>query len=89
MSVLRRLVAIAYFVEVGVLLLVVPWTGYMQPNYFVEAWPVLRTVLGNGFVQGAISGLGLINLWAGGSELVALFTDRRRPVAADPADRFL
>ncbi len=89
MSVLRRLVAIAYFVEVGLLLLVVPWTVFMQRNYFIEAWPVLRTVLGNGFVKGAISGLGLINLWAGGSELVALFTDRRPSGEADPADRFL
>ena len=45
-TVVSRLVAIAYFVEVGLLLLVVPWTDFLQQNYFVEAWPVLRTVLG-------------------------------------------
>jgi hypothetical protein len=89
MSVLRRLVAIAYFVEVGLLLLVAPWTGFMQRNYFVEAWPALRVVIGNGFVQGAVSGLGVINLWAGVSELVALFTDRRHVGEAEPPDRVL
>jgi hypothetical protein len=77
MSVLRRLIAIAYFVEVGLLLLVVPWTGFMQHNYFVEGWPVLRGIVGNGFVKGAISGLGVINLAAGLTELVNLFMDRR------------
>ena len=77
MNVLRRLIAIAYFVEVGLLLLVVPWTGFMQRNYFVEGWPVLRGIVGNGFVKGAISGLGVINLAAGLAELVDLFTHRR------------
>lgn len=77
MNVLRRLVAIAYFVEVGLLLLVVPWTGFLQRNYFVESWPVLRFLIGNGFIKGAISGLGVINLWAGLAELIGLFTDRR------------
>ena len=77
MNVLRRLIAIAYFVEVGLLLLVVPWTGFMQRNYFVEGWPVLRGIVGNGFVKGAISGLGVINLAAGLAELVDLFIHRR------------
>jgi hypothetical protein len=77
MTVLRRLIAIAYFVEVGLLLLVVPWTGFMQRNYFVEGWPVLRGIVGNGFVKGAISGLGIVNLATGLAELVGLFMDRR------------
>jgi len=77
MNVLRRLVAIAYFVEVGLLLLVVPWTGFLQRNYFVDSWPVLRVVVASGFVKGAISGLGVINLWAGLIELIALFTRQR------------
>jgi len=77
MNVLRRLIAIAYFVEVGLLLLVVPWTGFMQRNYFVEGWPVLRGIVGNGFVKGAISGLGVINLAAGLAELVDIFIHRR------------
>jgi hypothetical protein len=76
MSVLRRLVAIAYFVEVGLLLFIVPWTGFLERNYFVTGSPVLRAVVVSGFVRGAISGIGLLNLWAGLWELVGLFTDR-------------
>ena len=77
MNVLRRLIAIAYFVEVGLLLLVVPWTGFLQRNYFVETWPVLRGIVGHGWVMGAISGFGVINLAAGLMDLVDLFMDRR------------
>jgi len=83
MKVLRRLIVIAYFVEVGLLLLVVPWTGFVQRNYFVEAWPVLRGVVENGFMKGAISGLGVINLAAGLAELVDLFVERRTLVDED------
>jgi hypothetical protein len=76
MTVLRRLVALAYFVEVGLLLVVVPWTGYLHHNYFVMASPWVRDVVGSGFVRGAITGVGVLNLWAGAAELVALFTGR-------------
>lgn len=73
MNVVRRLVAVAYFVEVGLLLLVVPWTDFLQRNYFVQGWPVVRDIVANGFVKGAISGLGLLNLWAGLGEIAILF----------------
>jgi hypothetical protein len=86
MNVFRRLILIAYFVEVGLLLLVVPWTGFLQHNYFVEGWPVLRGLFGNGFVKGAMSGLGLVNLGAGLAELVALFQDRRHLADTDRAE---
>jgi hypothetical protein len=73
MSVLSRLVYLAYFVEVGLLLLVVPWSPYWERNYFVQLWPQLDAVLSNNMVRGAVSGLGVINLWAAMSELAGLF----------------
>ena len=76
MNVVRRLIAIAYFVEVGLLLLIVPWTGFLQRNYFVEGFPSLARAIDSWFVKGAISGIGLINLGAGLAEIVGLFTDR-------------
>lgn len=86
MTVVSRLIAIAYFLEVGVLLLVVPWTDFLLRNYFVEGWPVMRTVLSLGAVKGLISGFGLLNLGAGVAELVGLFTGRRTtPVVPPPA----
>jgi hypothetical protein len=76
MTIVRRLVVIAYFVEVGLLLLIVPWTDFLLQNYFVAGWPAVRAVVSHGMVKGLISGLGLINLGAGLAEVVGLFTDR-------------
>lgn len=78
MSVLSRLVFLAYFVEVGLLLLVVPWSPYWERNYFVQMWPVLEVFARNNLVRGAVSGLGIINLWAAMSELAGLFGLRAR-----------
>jgi hypothetical protein len=85
-TVVSRLIAIAYFVEVGILLVVVPWTDFLLRNYFVEGWPLMRTVLGLGAVKGLISGVGVLNLGAGLAELIGLFTGRRGvPVSPPPA----
>jgi hypothetical protein len=73
MKVLRRLVYLAYFVEVGLLLLVVPWSPFWERNYFLQLWPSLDVLIGNNLVRGAVSGLGVINLWAATSELGGLF----------------
>lgn len=51
--------------EVGMLLLVVPWTHVWSNNGFLLRHLVLRAWAMHGFVRGAISGLGLINLWLG------------------------
>jgi hypothetical protein len=63
-------------VEVGLLLLVLPWSAFWETNYFASVWPDLLPVMTNDYVRGAISGIGLINLWAGVRELMAVFTLR-------------
>lgn len=73
MSVLSRLLVLAYFVEVGLVLLVVPWSPFWGRNYFVDLWPALEVVTRSNLVRGAVSGLGLINLWAAMAELATLF----------------
>ena len=60
----------AFFIEVGLLLVVLPWLPYWDRNYFVSIWPGLRQILINDFVRGAVSGLGLLNLMAGIFELI-------------------
>lgn len=69
---------VAYFIEVGLLLFVVPWSGFWEHNYFTQAVPGLRAITTNFFVRGAVSGLGLINVGAGLSELLSVFSSRRR-----------
>ena len=78
MSVLSRIIFLAYFVEVGLLLLVVPWSPFWDRNYFVQMWPLLEAVVKSNLVRGAISGLGLINLGAAMAELAGLFGWRSR-----------
>ncbi|RZP29292.1 hypothetical protein EVA25_01910 [bacterium] len=57
-----------YFVEVGLVLLIAPWTVYWERNIFVEMYPALEPYLLVQTVRGAVSGLGLINLFAAVTE---------------------
>jgi hypothetical protein len=79
---LRRLVYAAFFVEVGILLVVLPWSGFWDRNYFGIAWPGLRPILANNFVRGAVTGLGLVNLFTGLADLALLFAVRGRQDAS-------
>ncbi len=74
---LTRLLLVAYFIEAGVLLIVVPWSTFWERNYFVDAWPPIETIIRNYYVRGAVSGLGLVNVCAGLLELSGLFSLRR------------
>ncbi len=74
--VLRRLLFVAFFIEVGLLLVVLPWSTFWERNYFASLWPVLVPLLTNNFVRGAVSGLGVLNLLAGLSELAPVFAPR-------------
>jgi hypothetical protein len=76
--VVRRLLFVVFFIEVGLLLIVLPWSVFWERNYFVHAWPPLRGVLGDSFVRGAVSGLGFLNLFAGFAELAPVFSARER-----------
>lgn len=83
MRVVTRVIFIAYFFEVGVLLTLAPWSVFWDRNYFIAGWPLVAAVAGNDYVRGAISGVGLINLAAGAAELIGLFT--RKPKVNRPA----
>ena len=75
---IRRLVSVAFFLEIGLLLLVLPWSGFWDRNYFVSAWPELGPIITNNFVRGAVTGLGVVNLCAGAADLALLFAMRER-----------
>jgi hypothetical protein len=77
-SVLSRLVFLAYFIEVGLVLVVVPWSPFWDRNYFVQVWPALEALTRSNLVRGAVSGLGIVNLWAAMAEVSGLFGIRPR-----------
>lgn len=79
---IRRLVYVAFFVEFGLLLVVLPWSQFWDHNYFAFAWPAIKPFLTNNFVRGAVTGLGVVNLGAGFAELAFVFASRERSDAS-------
>jgi len=74
---LKRLIYVAYFLEVGLLLVLVPWTAFWERNYFAVSYPLFQELLRNNYLRGAVSGLGIVNLLTGFQELSALLYARR------------
>jgi hypothetical protein len=79
-----RLLLVAFFLEVGFVLIVAPWSSFWDRNYFAESLPLVDAVISNNYVRGAVSGLGVINVAAGIVELFSLLISRHveRPSAS-------
>jgi hypothetical protein len=75
----RRLLLASLFLWVGFLLLLIPWSVFWDRNYFVQVLPADQSFVENNYVRGAVSGLGLINLYLGLAELVGAITSRPSP----------
>ncbi|HEY6359492.1 MAG TPA: hypothetical protein VIX63_00240 [Vicinamibacterales bacterium] len=73
---MSRLLLVALFLEVGFVLVVVPWSAFWDRNYFAESLPLVDAIISNNYVRGAVSGLGLINIAAGLVELFSLLVSR-------------
>lgn len=65
--------------EVGIFLLVFPWMDYWNNNFIASLAPWVRSVWESPYFRGALSGLGLVNIYISLAEVFRL----RRP----PADR--
>jgi hypothetical protein len=60
------------------LLIVLPWSEFWEGNYFAVAWPLVRSIVTNNFVRGGVSGLGVVNLIVGFTDLALVITSRER-----------
>jgi hypothetical protein len=65
---------ITFCLEIGLFLLIFPWTDSWDKNYFAALAPRLRDYWANMYVRGAVSGVGVINLYI---SLVEVFRLRR------------
>jgi hypothetical protein len=74
---LRRTLYVAYFLEVGLLLVLVPWSSFWERNYFIALLPSLLDLVRNNYLRGAVSGLGVVNLLVGFYDLSDLLMARR------------
>lgn len=75
---MMRVLLSVFFLEVGFVLAVVPWSSYWDRNYFAQVWPSVHALITNDFVRGAVTGLGLVNVAVAMGELVSVLAARRR-----------
>lgn len=67
----------ALLLETGLLLVLIPWSAFWDRNYFVEWSADAGRILTSNYTRGAITGLGLVNVWAALGELADLFGPRQ------------
>ena len=60
--ILRAMLVVLCF-EMGALLLYLPWTSFWEQNYFLSHFPVLIPVLLHPSFRGAVSGLGVLDIF--------------------------
>ena len=67
-----RVIVILFCVEIGLILLLLPWTLLWDNNFFFSLAPGWNQVWLNFYARGAVSGLGVINLWIAITETMRL-----------------
>lgn len=72
-----RIVLALFCFEIGLILLLLPWTLLWDRNYFFSLSVAAQRLLLSSYVRGGVSGLGLVNLWFAASETVRLIRERR------------
>jgi hypothetical protein len=63
---------ITFCIEVGCFLLIFPWTDFWDTNFFSSFIPEWHRYWENMYVRGAISGLGVIDLYISLLEILRL-----------------
>jgi hypothetical protein len=69
-------VYVLFCIELGLVLITLPWTRFWFNDGWLAQWPQLQHLLQQGFVRGAVSGLGLLDIWLGVLEAIR-YRDRR------------
>ncbi len=77
MNLLLRGLAILIVFELGVLLLVVPWSDFWQYNGMLQRYPGLIPIMLSPFVRGAVSGLGALDILIAASMIFSRGNGRR------------
>ncbi|GAC1645163.1 MAG: hypothetical protein NVS9B15_02620 [Acidobacteriaceae bacterium] len=77
---LRRVVILLYILvtlQLGIILLRIPWKSAWTENSLISAYPLAQRWLSSNFARGAVSGLGLLNLWIAVREIGRLLRGDR------------
>jgi hypothetical protein len=62
--------------EVGIFLILVPWSAIWERNFFLQSYPALGTLVLDPMFRGAVSGLGVANIYLGLNEFMGRRTRR-------------
>ena len=63
MNRLFRILILLVWLELGLVLLLVPWSDFWEINYFLYQYPGFALFAKNAFLRGAVSGLGVFNIF--------------------------
>lgn len=63
--------------------MLIPWSAFWERNYFLE-WSAFAAVFTSNYTRGAITGLGLVNVWAALGELSDLFGSKQPQPPGSP-----
>jgi hypothetical protein len=63
---------VTFCLEIGLFLVIFPWTEYWGGNSFSTLLPEWRQYWQNAYMRGAISGLGVVNLYIAAVEIFRL-----------------
>jgi len=63
---------IVFCMEVGLFLVIFPWSDYWELNFFSSVIPEWRRYWDNSYLRGAVSGLGVVNLYISLTEILRL-----------------
>jgi len=67
---LKLVIYVLFCIELGMLLAMLPWTRIWTENSLLLPHPALRQFAQQDFVRGAVTGLGLVDIWLGIREAV-------------------
>ena len=61
--------------------MIAPWSAFWEHNRFAATHAAVEALVGSPFVRGAVSGVGVITMIAGLSDLLSVVLSRRREPA--------
>lgn len=61
MNQILRVLLLLLWLELGLLLILLPWSPFWETNYILNKYPSLIHILLNSYLRGAISGLGVLD----------------------------
>ena len=76
---------VIFCLELGLFLMIYPWTESWSANYFswigpLKLQPRWHEIWNNPYLRGAVSGLGLVNIWVAVAEALRMYigTDQHK-----------